>query len=142
LVYPDVPYAPYLGAGEAEPISAKNAYTDVLTSANLRWEPVDNVILRFAASKAIARPDFGDMQAYQVLTVGTREGVNQPDKRTLPIGDLELTGSSYDSPCLDPMKANQFDLSAERYFDPDHSGMAWINLFHKDIKDFFRRLTQ
>lgn len=142
LVYPDVPYAPYLGAGEVEPISARNAYTDVLPSLNLRWEPADNLILRFAASKAIARPDFGDMQAYQVLTVGTRDGVTEPQQGTLPIGDLELTGSSYDNPYLDPMRANQFDLSAEWYFDPDHGGMAWINLFHKDVKDYFRRQTQ
>src|SRR5690606_19538200 len=142
LVYPDVPYAPYLGAGEVEPISARNAYTDVLPSLNLRWEPADNLILRFAASKAIARPDFGDMQAYQVLTGGTRDGVTEPQQGTLPIGDLELTGSSYDNPYLDPMRANQFDLSAEWYFDPDHGGMAWINLFHKDVKDYFRRQTQ
>jgi TonB-dependent receptor len=40
------------------------------------------------------------------------------------------------------MKANQFDLSAEWYFDPDHGGMAWVNLFYKDIKDYFRRQTQ
>ena len=142
LVYPDVPYAPYLGAGEAEPITARNAYTDVLPSLNLRWEPMDNVILRFAASKAIARPNFGDMQAYQVLSVSTRDGVTEPDGGTLPIGDLELSGSSYDNPYLDPMRADQFDLSAEWYFDPDHGGMAWINLFHKDVKDYFRRQTQ
>lgn len=142
LVYPDVPYAPYLGAGEVEPIAARNAYTDVLPSLNLRWEPVDNLILRFAASRAIARPDFGDMQAYQVLTVGTRDGVTEPEQGTLPIGDLELSGSSYDNPYLDPMRANQFDLSAEWYFDPDRGGMAWINLFHKDVKDYFRRQTR
>ncbi len=142
LVYPNVAYAPYLGAGEAEPITARNSYTDVLPSLNVRWEPMDNVILRFAASKAIARPDFGDMQAYQVLTAGTRDGVTQPDQGTLPVSDLELTGSSYDNPYLNPMKADQFDLSAEWYFDPDHGGMAWVNFFHKDVKDYFRRQTQ
>ena len=40
------------------------------------------------------------------------------------------------------MKADQFDLSLEWYFDPDKGGMAWINLFHKDIKDYFRHQSQ
>lgn len=146
LVYPNVVYAPYLGAGESEPITASNSYTDVLPSLNVRWEPVDNLIVRFAASQAIARPAFSDMQAYQVLSAGTREGIDPPDPtdpiQTLPVTDLNLTGSSTDNPYLEPMKANQFDLSLEWYFDPDKGGMAWINLFHKDIKDYFRNQSR
>ncbi|MEZ0472828.1 TonB-dependent receptor [Luteimonas salinilitoris] len=145
LVYPNVPYAPYLGAGESEPITASNSYTDILPSLNVRWEATDNLILRFAASKAIARPAFSDMQAYQVLSAGPREGIDPPgpdDPPTLPVTDLNLTGSSMDNPYLEPMKANQFDLSLEWYFDPDKGGMAWINFFHKDIKDYFRNQSR
>ena len=145
LIYPNVAFAPYLGAGESEQITASNAYTDVLPSLNVKWEPVDNLILRFAASKAIARPNFGDMQAYQVLNADVKEGVNRdpnnPDQE-LPVTDLDLTGSSFDNPYLEPMKANQFDLSLEWYFDPDKGGMAWVNFFRKDVKDYFRRQTQ
>src|SRR5690606_16360002 len=112
LIYPDVSYAPYLGAGESEPITARNSYTDVLPSLNLRWEFAPNLIARFAASKAIARPNFSDMQAYQQLGAGTRPGIDPPDDGSvLPIEELELTGSSNDNPYLEPMKANQFDLS-------------------------------
>lgn len=143
LIYPNVAYAPYLGTGQSEPMTAENSYTDVLPSLNLRWEFADNLILRFAASKAIARPNFSDMQAYQVLNVDVRDGVTPPtDGSPLPPSDLELTGSSFDNPYLEPMKANQFDLSLEWYFDPDRGGMAWINLFHKDVKDYFRRQSQ
>lgn len=143
LVYPNVAYAPYLGTGQIEPISAKNSYTDVLPSLNMRWEVVSDVVLRFAASKAIARPDFGDMQAYQLLNANTRDGVTPPtDGSTLPPDSLNLTGSSYDNPYLTPMKANQYDLSLEWYFAPDRGGMAWVNLFRKDIKDYFRRQTE
>ncbi|HEX7804508.1 MAG TPA: TonB-dependent receptor [Pseudoxanthomonas sp.] len=143
LIYPNAAYAPYLGTGQSEPMTAENSYTDVLPSLNLRWEFADNLILRFAASKAIARPNFSDMQAYQVLNVDVRDGVTPPaDGSPLPPSDLELTGSSFDNPYLEPMKANQFDLSLEWYFDPDRGGMAWINLFHKDVKDYFRRQTQ
>jgi len=144
LIYPNVAYAPYLGAGEAEAITAENSYTDVLPSLNMRWEFADNLILRFAASKAIARPAFSDMQAYQVLNADVIDGVTPPTTpgTTLPVDLLELTGSSYDNPYLTPMKANQFDLSLEWYFNPDHGGMAWINVFQKDIKDYFRRQSQ
>ncbi len=143
VIYPNVSYAPYLGAGESEPVTASNSYTDVLPSMNIRWEVADNLILRFAASKAIARPAFGDMQAYQVLNADVRDGVTPPtDGSPLPVTDLELTGSSFDNPYLEPMKANQFDLSLEWYFDPDKGGMAWVNFFHKDIKDYFRRQSQ
>ncbi|QDH71247.1 TonB-dependent receptor [Marilutibacter alkalisoli] len=145
LVFPNVAYAPYLGAGESEPISASNAYTDVLPSLNVRWEPVDNLIVRFAASKAIARPAFSDMQAYRVLSVGLRDGVTlDPDNpnQVLPITDLVLTSGSTNNPYLKPMKANQFDLSLEWYFDPDKGGMAWVNFFHKDVKDYFRRQSR
>ncbi|MGO4777352.1 TonB-dependent receptor, partial [Lysobacter sp. 2RAB21] len=145
LVYPNKSFAPYLGAGESEPITAENSYTDVLPSLNLRWEVADNLIMRFAASKAIARANFSDMQAYQVLNADPKQGVEQPnpdDPSTLPVTNLNLTGSSFDNPYLEPMKAKQFDLSLEWYFDPDRGGMAWINLFHKDVKDYFRRQTQ
>lgn len=142
LVYPNNAFAPYLGTGQSEPISAKNSYTDVLPSVNVKWEPAENWIVRFAASKAIARPNFSDMQAYQQLNVAVRDGVDPDPGETLDPEDLELTGSSYDNPYLEPMKANQFDLSLEWYFAPDRGGMAWINFFYKDVKDYFRRQTE
>nr|WP_298125832.1 TonB-dependent receptor [uncultured Pseudoxanthomonas sp.] len=142
LVYPNNAFAPYLGSGQSEPISAKNAYTDVLPSANVKWEPAENWIVRFAASKAIARPAFSDMQAYQQLSVAVRDGVTPDPGDTLQPEDLNLTGSSTDNPYLTPMKANQFDLSLEWYFAPDRGGMAWVNFFYKDIKDYFRQQTE
>ena len=142
LVFPNVPYAPYLGAGETAPVTAENSYTDVLPSANVKWEFAENWVARFAASKAIARPNFSDMQAYQVLSASAKSGITPPTTGNLPVSDLDLTGSSYDNPYLEPMKANQFDLSVEWYFAPDHGGMAWANLFYKDVKDYFRRQSE
>jgi len=139
-VFPDVAYAPYLGAGESEPISARNAYTDVLPSMNLKWDLADHLIMRLAASKAIARPNFSDMQAYQLLSAAPRPGITPPDDGgLLAIEDIALSVDSYDNPYLMPMKADQFDLSLEWYFAPDRGGMAWLNLFHKDVNDYFRR---
>src|SRR5690606_16635971 len=134
---------PYLGAGESEPIGARNSYTDVLPSANLKWEPAQDLVVRFAASRAVARPAFSDMQAVQLLSVEPREGVTAPDDgSTLPLEDLQLTDTSTDNPYLTPMRANQFDLSLEWYFAPDRGGMAWVNLFHKSVKDYFRQQTR
>ncbi len=142
LVYPNNAFAPYLGHGQSEPVSAENSYTDVLPSANVKWEPAENWIVRFAASKAIARPAFSDMQAYQVLSVAVRDGVTTVPGQTLRPDQLDLTGSSTDNPYLTPMKANQFDLSLEWYFAPERGGMAWVNFFYKDIKDYFRQQTE
>ncbi|MDR7069957.1 TonB-dependent receptor [Pseudoxanthomonas japonensis] len=143
LVYPDKDFAPYLGNGETEAITARNSYTDVLPSANLKWELRENLIMRFAASKAIARPNFSDMQAYQMLGADPKPGVTPPvDGSPLPLNQLNLSGSSYDNPYLTPMKANQFDLSLEWYFAPDRGGMAWVNFFYKDVKDYIRRQSQ
>ena len=142
LVYPDQPFAPYLGSGESVPITAGNSYTDVLPSLNLRWEFAPNLIARFAASKAIARPAFSDMQAFQQLSAGVRDGVTPTPGQPLTPDQLDLTGSSTDNPWLEPMKANQFDLSLEWYFAPDRGGMAWINFFYKDVEDYFRQQTE
>ncbi len=142
-LYPNRPYAPFLGAGEFEKLPvAENSYTDVLPSVNVRWEPKDNLILRFAASKAITRPGFDDLKAFQELKADTKPGIDPPsDGSPLPIESLNLTGE-WNNPFLKPMKANQYDLSLEWYFDQDHGGMAWVNLFHKDIKDYFRRQSE
>jgi TonB-dependent receptor len=143
LIYPDQALAPYLGSGQTEAIVARNEYTDVLPSLNVRWELAPDWIVRFAASKAIARPNFGDMQAYQILNASVKAGYTVPTGATsVTVDNLDLTGDSYDNPYLKPMKANQFDLSLEWYFDPDHGGMAWVNVFYKDIKDYFRRQSQ
>ena len=139
VVYPDQALAPYLGTGQTTPINARNEYTDILPSLNVKWEFIPNVIARFAFSKAVARPDFSQMQAYQILNAAVLSGYTPPTgTTTLPIDKLTLTGTSTSNPYLTPMKANQFDLSLEWYFDPDRGGMAWVNLFHKGISDYFR----
>lgn len=139
LVYPNQTLAPFLGTGQSTPINARNEYTDILPSLNVKWEFAPNWITRFAFSKAVARPDFSQMQAYQILNAAVVSGYTPPPGTTLlPIDKLTLTGNSNSNPYLTPMKANQFDLSLEWYFDQDRGGMAWINLFHKGISDYFR----
>ncbi|MBP8098429.1 MAG: TonB-dependent receptor, partial [Arenimonas sp.] len=90
LTFPNVAYATFLGSGQATPITARNAYNDVLPSVNVKWEPRKNLVVRFAASKAIARPNFSDMQAYQVLNASVKAGVTPPtDGSQLPVSSLD-----------------------------------------------------
>ncbi|WP_329740406.1 TonB-dependent receptor [Dyella sp. A6] len=139
LVYPNQTLAPYLGNGETTPINARNSYTNVLPSFNLRWEFAPNLLTRFAFSKAIARPDFSQMQAYEILNAAVVSGYTPPaGTSTLPIDKLTLTGTSNSNPYLTPMKANQFDLSLEWYFNQQRGGMAWIDVFHKGLSNYFR----
>jgi len=128
-------FTPYL-----TPIEVDNKYTNALPSLNLRWKANDKMQLRFAFAKAIARPDFSDLQPNLALTAGsatTRTVVLDPN--TTPpttqilIDDLKNVGSALGNPALRPVKSNQFDLSGEWYLD--RASSVTLAAFHKDLKD-------
>lgn len=130
LVYPNtVPQAPF-GNGQSESLSVDNDYTNVLPSLNLRFKLSEELIARLAISKAIARPEFNQMQAYRVLDANLDQ----------TSGSWNLTAGSWNNPNLKPLEANQFDLSLEWYFN-DAGGMAHLNLFHKSIEGIIRNQT-
>lgn len=105
----------------ANPFGAYNAlkiertYDDVLPSLNFAYDLNDQVVLRFAAAKVMARPDFTDVAPRSSLNIGA------------------LTGNS-GNPNLDPYRANQADLSLEWYRDND--SIVAAALYYKDIKSF------
>lgn len=117
---------------EPESIAVDNTYTNVLPSLNLRVGLTDELVLRFAASRAISRPAFGDLQAYRILGASLPAGMSLEDGPTLD--DFLLTADLNDNPRLDPVVADQFDVSLEWYFN-DAGGMAHANVFHKDVTD-------
>ncbi len=121
---------------DPEPIAVENSYTNVLPSFNLRLSLRDDLLLRFAASRAVSRPAFGDMQAYRTLGASLPSGVTLEDGPSLD--DFILSADLYDNPRLEPVKADQFDLSLEWYFN-EAGGMAHVNLFYKDITDLISR---
>ncbi|WP_447729999.1 TonB-dependent receptor [Pseudoxanthomonas suwonensis] len=117
-------------------------YTDVLPSLNVRVRFDHGLQWRFAASKAIARPEFRLMQPWLSLSASAeacrwalRDGL-----RTELCGfeDLSYSGSA-GSPDLKPMRATQFDTALEWYFGPANS--AYITFFHKDVKNYFASQT-
>lgn len=96
-------------------------YSFWLPSLNLKFGITDEVIVRFAASKVMTRPDNALIRNF--LTIGLD-----------PAGGGALTGTA-GNPFLRPATAWQFDLTAEWYFDT--VGSLTFNAFYKDVKDFF-----
>ncbi len=125
-------------AGQGFTTDTRTTYTDVLPSLNLRMRFDHGLQWRFAASKAIARPEFRLMQAWLPLSASASacQEALEDGLRTELCGpsDLSFTGSG-GSPDLKPMRANQFDTALEWYFGP--ANMLYTTLFYKDVKDYF-----
>jgi len=109
---PDVTYS------EADPLTQKGSYSKLLPSFNAGFWLREDLLLRAAAAKMMARPSLN--QLAPTRTDGTLD-------RTFAV--------FYDGNAdLEPVTADQVDLSLEWYFD-DKSVLNGA-LFWKDIKDF------
>jgi iron complex outermembrane receptor protein len=102
-------------------VTVDNEYTDTLPSFNVAIEPTSNMVLRFGAAQVISRPSLGALTPGGAVS-GTAYTVN------------------YGNPFLDPFRANNFDVSAEWYFEDD--SLFAIALFYKDIGSFVARATE
>jgi TonB-dependent receptor len=99
------------------PLNIDNSYTDVLPSINARAHLTDDLFLRFAASKSITRPDFSQLS---------------PSLTLVPANGMASSGN----PHLQPLKANNFDLSLEWYFSK--SGSVYAAAFYKKVQGFIQ----
>ncbi len=140
LLYPD---DPFFGNAAYEAISAENDYSNFMPSLNVRVELSDELVLRFAAAMAIARPDYGQLKAHQTLSAAYNQETQDDLDNLEPGEDLPyeigpdnyvLTSSSDSNPYLEPIKSTQFDLSLEWYYDEGNS--AYLALFTKDIDGY------
>lgn len=104
-------------------------YTDTLPTLNLNWQVADDVTIRFGAGVTLARPRMDDMASgsgYSVQTLG-----QQP----IMVGNQGVYWSeSGGNPDLRPWKANNFDLSVEKYFGT--KGYVSAAVFYKDLKNY------
>jgi TonB-dependent receptor len=103
--------------GRAVESTVARSYDDLLPSFNLAVDLRDDLVLRLAAAKVIARPALGN------LTPGVTVSVSG--------GNRVVTGGD---PGLDPNEANTLDLGLEWYLG-DESLLA-AALFYKDIDTF------
>ncbi len=97
------------------PYTKSSSYDDVLPSVNVAYEMSKELVLRFAAAKVMARPDYGRMSP------------------TSSLNSTSYTGSG-GSPDLDPYRATQLDFSAEWYISDETALMAAV--FYKDIDSY------
>lgn len=124
-----------------------SSYTDVLPSMNVRFRFTDQLQMRLAASKAIARPEFRLMQAWLPLTLTPPDRCGDPIDLTDPNSPVYVCGmddmtdytGSAGNPALKPMRANQYDAALEWYFGP--ANMLYTTVFYKDIKDYFATMV-
>ena len=106
------------------PLTVGKTYTDYLPSLNLIYHLTDDDQMRFSAAKVLSRPPIDKMLA------GAGSWVSN--------GQYNVWGGT--SPLLDPLRATQYDLDYEHYFD-DSSGQLTAGVFFKDIKSFIQDVT-
>jgi iron complex outermembrane receptor protein len=107
--------------GNYDPISVDRNYDNWLPSLNLAYDFTDELVGRFAAARAMTRPDFTD--------IAPRASLN-PGALTAQTGN----------PDLDPFEADQFDVSVEWYHGEDAAIVGAV--FYKDIKSFITDSVQ
>ncbi|WP_199271645.1 TonB-dependent receptor [Paraglaciecola sp. L3A3] len=134
------------GNNYREALAAEKTFKMFLPSFNLKLELSDELIARFALSKAVALPDIGDITNYSSLgasdiTTVRAGGPIDPENPPEPEDNLLLetyvgswTGSG-GNPLLEPMESVQYDIGLEWYFAD--VGQLSATLFHKDLSNYF-----
>jgi iron complex outermembrane receptor protein len=133
------------GAGVGTAVAT---YDTVLPSLNLKVELTDDLIGRFAASKAMALPDMSLVRnnismgtnGYEVTKKQLVDGVDPATGKpkvinyTDTVAIADWTGSGGNT-YLTPMESDQFDVSLEWYFS--RAGSVTGTVFYKDLSNFF-----
>lgn len=125
--------------------TAEANHFHVLPSFNLKLDLTDKIVSRFAYSRAMSRPDVGLLRNYvQVSRVAPNlTDLSNPDIVFDGAGNIvgynfRYTGRS-GNPYLEPIVANQFDLSFEYYFQP--GGSFTVVGFYKQFENYIQNGT-
>ncbi|RFB04306.1 TonB-dependent receptor [Parvularcula marina] len=118
----------------SQEVASENEYDILLPSFNAKLGLNDDMLLRFAYSKSISRPDVGSLRNNFTLSV-----LGQDDPRTdgpdpTPGGSGFFGfGAAGGNPFLEPVKADNYDVSFEWYFAD--VGSLTVSAFYKEIED-------
>ena len=107
-------------------------YTDVLPSFNIAYDVTDDLVLRAAASKVIARSAYTDL-----ASPGGLEYVSPEYTADRTYGGGAQPAGWYGSSSnkdLEPYEANQYDVSLEWYLQP--GSVIGLGVFRKDVRNF------
>ncbi len=116
-------------------------HIDILPSFNVKFGLPDNWFLRFAASRAMSRPDIGLLKNYVSISSPT---INTSSTSTYVTYDSSGNVNGYNfaftaqagNPYLKATTADQFDLSLENYFAS--VGSFSFDLFYKKFYDYIQ----
>jgi TonB-dependent receptor len=106
-----------------EDFSGGKSYTNFFPGLHARFKLSDNMNLRAAATRTIARPGFEAASPRQVIEISDEGG-----------GEFERV-AEIGNPDLDPLKSNNLDVRWE-YF-PNGISVISAGAFYKDISDYF-----
>jgi iron complex outermembrane recepter protein len=108
--------------GVAAPVAVKNSYTNVLPSANVKYNVTSKLLARAAFSIMVTRPTLTDL------------GVNNSYG-----GRVAVPLSSGGNPSLKPFKSKNYDISLEWY--PSRVSYFSVGAFYKDLSSFLELQT-
>ena len=104
------------------PQTVDRDYTDVFPNLTIRHSFGEDLIGRFALTRAISRPEYNDIVP-----------------RTEETTDAGRVEASIGNPDLQPTLSNNLDAGLEYYFRP--LGVVSVNGFYKDLSDYRYALT-
>jgi len=106
--------------GPYTPTTFKRTYRDYLPSANVKFDLRQDLVLRAAVAKTMARPDYSALGG------------------SVSLNDDALSGSG-GNVNLDPVRSTNFDVSAEWYYAPKAALSA--GLFYMDLRSIVAQGT-
>lgn len=115
------------------PIETTREYVDILPSVNAVFDLTDQDKVRFSAARVVARQNLFNLGQGSQFNF-TRVNTPGPD-----LNRFEFTGGNGGNPELDPFRANQFDVTWERYFGTQ--GLLSAGLFYKSVDSFIQNDT-
>ncbi|MGM0564296.1 MAG: TonB-dependent receptor [Pseudomonadota bacterium] len=100
--------------------SVENDYVNVLPALHVRYDSIDDYVVRAAYTTTISRPSFADIS---------------------PRFEIDRDSSEIETgnPDLDPFESDNFDLLFDWY--PDNNAVVSLGLFYKDIENFTADFT-
>jgi iron complex outermembrane receptor protein len=107
------------------PLRTKHDYTDVLPSANFKFDLSDTLVARVALTKTMARPDYSALAG--VLSLSP------------PATPTDVGGGSSSNPDLKPIRSTNFDASLEWYYAP--RSLLAASIFYMDMSSYVSQGT-
>ena len=117
-------------------LSDGDDYTHVLPSVNVSLEVADNTFVRAAAHKTISRARVDQMQVSGFVKFDQNINFIASTDQFILDGGQSPWNKVAGNPKLQPIEANNFDISFEHYFDGE--GYVSVAGFYKDLVNWTR----